>query len=296
MYLFCRNALFGLCIGLVSLNASANVFFKVTHKNAPNALPSYLLGTMHLLCKDDFNLPDQVYLSLVATEQLIVEVDITNTSELLAAQSAMFQQPRHYLKNHLNDEQYAVLEQQTQQLLERPLATIAPLRPMIISSLFLERYLPCESETISVDETVIRQAISYDKPVLGLESATWQLELLDLIDLAEQVSALYDIVADRQTAQQELTHMATTYLSGDGEKLNEIMLSQDDFLGASAIFLDQRNQTWAKQLPVILADKPSFIAVGAGHLYGEQGLLTLLKAQGFEITPIPVRFAAVGKR
>ncbi|MBR9906618.1 MAG: TraB/GumN family protein [Gammaproteobacteria bacterium] len=296
MYLLCRNVLLGLCVGWMTFSASANVFFKVTHKNAPNAPPSYLLGTMHLLCKDEFQIPDQVYLSLVATEQLIVEVDITDTSALMAARPAMFQQPRNYLKNHLNDAQYSLLEQQTQHHLQRSLATIAPLRPMIISSLFLANYLPCESETISVDETVITQAISYNKPVLGLESAVWQLELFDQIDLAEQVSALYDIVADQQTAQQELTHMASAYLSGDGEKLNEIMMSQEDFLGASAIFLDQRNQTWAKQLPSILAEKPSFIAVGAGHLYGEQGLLTLLQAQGFQITPIPVRFGAVGKR
>lgn len=296
MYLICRNVLLGLCAGLMTFNASANVFFKVTHKNAPNVPPSYLLGTMHLLCKNELHIPDQVYLSLVATEQLIVEVDITDTTELMAARPAMLQQPRNYLKKHLNNAQYSLLEQQTQHHLQRSLASIAPLRPMIISSLFLASYLPCESETISVDETLIRQALSYDKPVVGLESAVWQLELFDQIDLAEQVSALYDLVKDKETAQQELTHMANAYLSGNGEKLNEIMMSQDDFLGASTLFLDQRNQTWAKQLPAILAQKPSFIAVGAGHLYGEQGLLTLLQAQGFQITPIPVRFGTVGKR
>ena len=288
---FVQRFLLCVCFGSLSLGATANVFFKVTHQQLDQT--AYVLGTMHLLCKDSFEMPETVYQALANSDQLIVEVDLTNSSELEAAKSAMFQQPSNYLQLHLNNKEYRQLEQQTQQQLGRPLSSLAPLRPLIISSLFLADYLPCESETFSVDEAVIQHAVSNNKLVVGLESAKWQLELFDQVDLSEQVSALYELVTEKEVAQHELINMADTYLSGNGKKLHEIMVAQDDFLGAAALFLDQRNQTWAQKLPQMLANKPSFIAVGAGHLYGEQGLLTLLIAQGYEITPIPVSFGAV---
>ncbi len=282
-----------LCVwfGLLSFSATANVFFKVTHQKHDQT--AYVLGTMHLLCKDDFVMPESVYHALANSEQLIVEVDLTNSNELAAARSAMFQQPSNYLQLHLNRRQYSQLEQQTQQQLGRPLNSLAPLRPLIISSLFLAHYLPCASETFSVDEAVIQHMARNKKLVVGLESAKWQLELFDQIDLSEQVSALYELVTEKNVAQQELVNMANAYISGNGEKLHEIMVAQDDFLGAAALFLDQRNKTWAEKLPKLFANKSSFVAVGAGHLYGDQGLLRLLIAQGYEITPIPVSFAAV---
>lgn len=282
-----------LCVwfGLQSFSATANVFFKVTHQKLDQT--AYLLGTMHLLCKDDFVMPESVYHALANSEQLIVEVDLTNSNELAAARSAMFQQPSNYLQLHLNKRQYSQLEQQTQQQLGRPLNSLAPLRPLIISSLFLAHYLPCASETFSVDEAVIQHMARNNKLVVGLESAKWQLELFDQIDLSEQVSALYELVTEKNVAQQELINMANAYINGNGEKLHEVMVAQDDFLGAAALFLDQRNKTWAEKLPKLFAKKSSFVAVGAGHLYGDQGLLRLLIAQGYEITPIPVSFAAV---
>jgi len=290
-FLFLLRVLLCICFGLLSFSTAANVFFKVTHEQRDQT--AYVLGTMHLLCKDSFVMPDTVYQALANSEQLIVEVNLTNDAELEAAQSAMFQQPRNYLQRYLNSEQYSQLEHQTQRQLGRPLSSLAPLRPLIISSLFLADYLPCESETFSVDEAIIEHAVSKDTLVIGLESAKWQLELFDQVDLSEQVSALYELVTEKEVAQHELISMADTYLSGNGKKLHEVMLAQDDFIGASALFLDQRNQTWVQKLPQLFVGKRSFVAVGAGHLYGDQGLLSLLIAQGYEITPIPVSFGAV---
>ena len=47
------------------------------------------------------------------------------------------------------------------------------------------------------------------------------------------------------------------------------------------ILLDNRNKNWVSQLKEIMKKEPVFIAVGAGHLVGKNGLIALLKAEGF---------------
>lgn len=296
-----KNRLFGLLLlasaQIVTLpTATANVFFKLEHKQLPNAQPSYLLGTMHLLCDNTFVMPEAIQEVAAAVNQLIVEVDLTDTEELSKAQQASFQQPPDYLRHHLNDQTYNQLAEHAQQQLQIPLDALAPLRPMIISSLFLANSLPCTGNTFSLDERLIMQASSANKTIVGLETAQWQLTLFDQIDLAQQVDALVELATNPQETQRELTRMASLYLTGNGEQLHSELISQDDFMGAEALFLDDRNKTWAQQLPNIIAANSSLIAVGAGHLYGQHGLLQLLANKGFQITPIPVRFDTVESR
>lgn len=53
-----------------------------------------------------------------------------------------------------------------------------------------------------------------------------------------------------------------------------------------ATLIDDRNKKWAKQLPAIMKEAPTFIAVGALHLPGENGILNLLKQQGYTVDPV----------
>lgn len=287
-----QKFIIGLCVCLFSHAAAANLFFKIEHPSNETLKPSYLLGTMHLLCEDQFVIPNAVTAALSKSTQLIVEVNLADSSELINARQAAFQQPANYLRRYLNASDYSKLARHTKQRLDMPLEAVAPLRPMIIGSMFLSTYLPCNNETFSLDERLIYQAEQQNIAITGLETAKWQLELFDQIELSEQVSALYELVSDAKSAQNELVEMAQTYLSGDGQALHALLLEQDDFVGAQALFLDQRNQTWAQKLPAMMADKSNFVAVGAGHLYGTQGLIALLEAKGYKITPIPLSFDA----
>jgi len=52
------------------------------------------------------------------------------------------------------------------------------------------------------------------------------------------------------------------------------------------ILVNYRNANWVKQLKVIMKNESVFIAVGAGHLLGEKGLIKLLKAEGYVVEPV----------
>jgi len=52
------------------------------------------------------------------------------------------------------------------------------------------------------------------------------------------------------------------------------------------ILLNDRNKNWVGQLKKIMKKEAVFVAVGAGHLVGEQGLIALLRKEGYNLRPI----------
>jgi uncharacterized protein YbaP (TraB family) len=50
--------------------------------------------------------------------------------------------------------------------------------------------------------------------------------------------------------------------------------------------LEDRNKAWIPRIDILCREKSSFIAVGAGHLGGPEGLIALLKKQGYQVTPV----------
>ena len=50
--------------------------------------------------------------------------------------------------------------------------------------------------------------------------------------------------------------------------------------------LDNRNMNWVNQFEQLMPKSSLFAAVGAGHLFGEQGLIQLLRKKGYRLKPI----------
>ena len=53
-----------------------------------------------------------------------------------------------------------------------------------------------------------------------------------------------------------------------------------------AALLDNRNIQWAEILPEKMQEAPAFIAVGALHLPGDNGVINLLRQKGYQVEPI----------
>jgi uncharacterized protein YbaP (TraB family) len=51
-------------------------------------------------------------------------------------------------------------------------------------------------------------------------------------------------------------------------------------------FLSKRNQNWVPKIKESISSKKCFIAVGAGHLGGPNGLIRLLQKEGYTLTPV----------
>jgi uncharacterized protein YbaP (TraB family) len=118
---------------------------------------------------------------------------------------------------------------------------------------------------------------------LGLETIQLQMDLANDVPYDEQIKLLLEGLT---TNNSEYNNMLDCYLKKDINKLGELMNDADLSPEFYSNFLVKRNQNWMPLISRLAQEKPIFIAVGAGHLPGEQGVLKLLQGAGYTVTPI----------
>ena len=91
-----------------------------------------------------------------------------------------------------------------------------------------------------------------------------------------------------------MEEMFDAYKKQDLEKLEKMMVETDmGMAGFTDILLYHRNQNWVKKLKTLMADKALVIAVGAGHLPGDKGVISLLRKEGYKVTPVDNKISKV---
>jgi uncharacterized protein YbaP (TraB family) len=134
---------------------------------------------------------------------------------------------------------------------------------------------------------LVQAAATKKKPINGLETAAFQGKALEAKPLDQQAKELYETAKDPQKAEDDLKKLIEAYKSQDLEKLNQIASEQEKKDPAYITqLLDDRNKAWIPKLETFMKDKPSFIAVGAGHLAGKIGVINLLRAAGYQVTAV----------
>src|SRR6185436_13857964 len=115
------------------------------------------------------------------------------------------------------------------------------------------------------------------KRVEGLETMSYQASIFDSIPYKLQAEQLVKYVKDendsKEKADKQFEEMTEAYKSQDIEKLGEFINEDEGLGGYGDILLYNRNRNWVKKLKVIMPDKSVVIAVGAGHLAGEKGVI-----------------------
>lgn len=141
----------------------------------------------------------------------------------------------------------------------------------------------------SMDAFFQQKAKGYKKEVKGLETVDYQLKALyDGYTLERQTEILLEMVYGEDESLEELKNMNELYQAQNLEKLYKFTKKsmRDEEL---KVLLTDRNENW---MPIInkhiQKGKSLFIAVGAGHLPGELGILNLLKEKGYTIKPIKI--------
>jgi len=149
-----------------------------------------------------------------------------------------------------------------------------------------------------LDMALYNRAVAEGKEAGGLETADEQISIMDRMSAAEQERLLTDTLDYLDDAKQRgvdiMDEMAAEYLKGDLEGLGRLMTK---YLDITDPFYDKlmdslliaRNQLMAERVDVMLNANPGksfFVAVGAGHFWGEQGVQKLLRGKGYSVTRV----------
>lgn len=133
-------------------------------------------------------------------------------------------------------------------------------------------------KTVSMDRQLGDRAAARDKPIDNLESPEAQMRVLDGIvtveDLREALHAHGRLSCDYQT-------LTAAYAAGDLAAIEPMLVVPR----TAEPLLYARNRAWVPRLEE-LAGKGAFVAVGLGHMLGEQGLPALLAKAGYTVTRV----------
>lgn len=244
---------------------------------------SYLFGTIHLACKEDFKMNEKAKATLPKVEQLVFELDITKQENLIAMReylkpdSAYFQNfdpaKRKVMDSILTAQNF-------------PPMYLDALSPAGILSLLTLFSFACDDPTAvkGMETELLAQDDAKGKKIAELETVDFQFKLMNSIMGAEEIYQ-YVLTLDKQ---KEITKtMINAYFNEDldalGSLFNDPSYMQEDKM---ADLLEKRNKAWMEKIPAMMEQQASLFAVGAGHLVGEKGIINLLKKKGYQVTPV----------
>ncbi len=285
---------FGLCIFLAIGGARAAtpqtqavdhaIFWAIEKDGRP---AGYLLGTIHSEDPRVVDFSADVISRLKENQVFAMELvpDAATQSRL---QRYMSLPPGTTLESVIGPERYAAAAAALARYKVDPEA-IGHLKPWAV---MMTLSTPPPVTGFFMDMSLSLRAEGMGLKVVGLETLDEQLSFLDEMPLAMQLSLLDQAVADTDQVAAVHDRMVEAYLENDLQQLQA--LSKREFNSADAcaghyferLGIDARNHRMFRALLPLLAKQRVFVAVGALHLPGREGLLTLLRGAGFELRPL----------
>jgi uncharacterized protein YbaP (TraB family) len=255
--------------------------------------PSYLFGTIHLLCEEDAMLSDSLKKAIRRCDNVYLEVDINDLFEMIGAMSQMTMRDDTTLADLLSKADYEKVKNYFESKGSMlPFSMLEKFKPIFAASTLEGSSLPCDAP-VMMEQLISKEAQQNEKQIKGLETMLYQASVLDSIPYkfqAMQLVSYIDSANKGVDADKEFKEMLEAYKDQDLGKLEELMKESD--LGMSSytdILLYNRNRNWVKKLKNLLPHKSLVIAVGAGHLPGEMGVISLLRKEGYTVTPVQNR-------
>ena len=278
-----------LCSLLLLTNISAQapkekaLLWKISGKQLKS--PSYLYGTYHLLCPDDLQLSDNVKNAVKASSKVYLELDFDDPEMMQKMQANMLMEGDVSIKNLLPDSTFQKASKSFLATTGISLEMLSKMKPILLSVMLYPSLMKCKLS--SPEQLFATMAAEQNKTVEGLETVEEQMKVMDQIPYAEQAQMLVDYLLDPEKFNKETIDLLKQYKEGDlaamENSMNDPNQSYSKYLEGMLL---QRNRNW---IPIIMKqsnENPIFIAVGAGHLAGEEGVISLLRKQGYTVSPL----------
>ena len=275
-------------LGGVAARADAPVW---AIKGAKNTV--YLAGSVHMLPASDSKLPAAFDKAYADSAELVMEIDMDDLNPM-DAQGMMMEKGLfsgdETLSGVIGKARFEKLEKQADSM-GIPGEALEHFQPwmaaMTIEQLQLMK-LGFDPSS-GVEMQIANHAKGDHKPITGFETMQEQLGLLADMSMPDQVKFLDLTLDEMQEAQSELNDLLGAWRAGSASKLANML--SEEYGQAPALYntlVADRNRKWVPQIERLLkSDKNYMIIVGTLHIVGRNGLLDLLKADGFSAKQLP---------
>jgi uncharacterized protein YbaP (TraB family) len=282
-------------------SAEAQLLYKISGNGLKKE--SYIIGTYHLA-------PASFVDSIVGAREALESVDavcgeldmsaLDGDAQLLLNE-AMMLPDGEYITDILTEDQLTRLNAYMLEVLgmdfNKPMCKrmLGRYRPaalaMNLEVAAFSKITPDFNPLKLIDNYFQQEAQKMGKQVLGLETVEAQIEVLfGTSSIDEEILALMEMVDNPEATHEAMMKLADAYFAQDFKAISKCVTAD---LGDSVEDTEEwericvnRNYNWIAQMPAIMEEQPTLFVVGAAHLVGKDGVLTLLKREGYKVKAV----------
>ena len=246
--------------------------------------PSYLFGTFHILPKDDFVLKSKVTEAFGKASQLVMELDMDDPQMPVQMSQHLMMKDGQTLEQLFDANEFNLLDSALQKVMGVGATQVNNMKPFMIYAAMLQMVMG--DEPASFEGSLVQLANEGKKGIHGLETVATQMSAIDKLGYVGQAEDLMKMVKNPNEASQLFRDLIDLYTNEDFEGIFELTSVEMDEEGEVNYMLFERNRDWLPKMKAYATRESAFFAVGAAHLGGEFGLINLLKAAGYDLSPV----------
>lgn len=264
--------------------------------------PSYLFGTMHMICASDIRVSDSLQNAIKNSDKVYLEMNMDDMMgmmmKMLMDPSALLMRGDTTLADLLTADEYKKVKKYFESTGGGmiPFSMIEKFKPFFLQTMLAGEGGQCDNMVI-IEQLVMEEAKKNDKKIDGLETVEYQLGIFDKIPYKVQAQQLVKLTEEGAKKEDDdgLAVLTNAYRNQELQKLNE-MTMKDESVGQYAdLLLYNRNSNWVSQMQDLMKDNSLVVAVGAGHLPGDRGVINLLRKAGYKVEPVKNNMIKKGK-
>lgn len=275
-----------LCLIVLFANAQKldkGLLWKISGNGLKN--PSYLFGTMHIVC--DNTLDKNTLKALGDTKQLYLEMDMDDPSIPMKMMSGMMMKDGKTMTSMANQEDLKVVDEYLVQNTGMGVKMMDKFKPSMAGMMVMPKMVDCTIQ--SVEDALMKVTKEQNEETYGLETLDEQMAVFDAISYEEQMTELVKSAKDGvEKGKAMFSKMLELYNAKDLNALMEFMSAEENkFYGDNTdVLLDQRNANWIPKIEEAAKKSPTFFGVGAAHLGGDKGVIALLRKKGYKVEAV----------
>ena len=262
----------------------SSLLWEISRDDMPGK--SYLFGTMHLIEKDYFIFPKKLQRRIKNAEVLVMELSEVPEYEDLIGHLML---PTGSLFDLFTEQQtdsilqWAKINFQIEEEAFR--AGFSKLKPFVVMQMAIQ--LQFSGKTESYELSFQKVAQKHNIEINGLETVNEQMALFDNLSNEQQVEMLMEIIREGDETINRIRKLQELFVQQNVDSLFLFITEDNSVLSEQQKeFIDTRNEKWIPKIVAYVTSNNTFIAVGAGHLGGVNGIIRLLESEGYNLTPI----------
>lgn len=247
---------------------------------------SYLYGTIHIIPAKDYFIHKAADSVLLTSKKLVFEMDLSDPSLQMKVMSSMILDSGKTLKDLYTAKEYEYLVKKLEKDYGIPIAALNNMKPIMVQqSLMMKEMMGGDFK--SYEKEFMTRAENSDIKIVGLETLEDQVAAINSMPVSKQAEALLKAVKNPKASTKSLEKLIKAYKTQDVDALyNAISDKKAELNDYEDDLLINRNKSWIPKIIQWATEERIFVAVGAAHLGGENGVINLLRKAGYTVEPV----------